>query len=166
VRLDTWQQQDRAPAVVSRRQRGVVVMEYLNVNGNETYQEQEVENAIDTPDWSAVEENMALITGIELAVRQLVNVLPLHIRDALGWVEPGVTPVYKVYLLAIGTHDDVETLGVYISIEAAKRAAEKRAGEVLTWEGNTENLSSQWDERHEPYHVQEWDVEGDDNDHF
>jgi len=46
----------------------------------------------DTPEWSAVEENMALITGIEKAVRQLVNTLPAQIRDALGWVTMKDTP--------------------------------------------------------------------------
>lgn len=45
-----------------------------------------------TVDWSAVEENMELLDGIEKAVRLLVRTLPPQIRDALGWVSPTDTP--------------------------------------------------------------------------
>jgi hypothetical protein len=39
-------------------------------------------------DWNAVEENMALITGIERAVRTLMETLSPQIREALGWATP------------------------------------------------------------------------------
>ena len=85
----------------------------------------------DTPaalDWSAVEENMDLLAGIEKAVRLLVRTLPPQIRDALGWVAPTATPTqiardaiasYREYLERYGYSPDAAEAAAVAEVTAA-----------------------------------------------